>query len=71
VKRRDLLKRIRAGAKAAGVTFGQVREGANHTIFAVGRFEFTVPRHTEINEYTAQEILKDLESELGEGWWRQ
>lgn len=47
------------------------REGSRHTIFAVGTFEFPVPRHSEINEYTAQAILKDLEQELGKDWWRR
>lgn len=29
-----------------------------------------IPRHTEINEHTTRGICIDLESELGEDWWR-
>lgn len=51
------------------MTLEQVREGANHTIFSVGGFIFPVPRHTEINDHTAQGILRDLSERLGEDWW--
>ena len=71
MKRRELLKRIRDAAKANGLALEQTREGANHTIFRLGGFEFPVPRHNEINEYTAQAIMKDLAEELGEDWWRR
>ena len=27
--------------------------------------------YRDINEYTAEAILKDLEGEFGEGWWRK
>jgi len=37
----------------------------------VGGFEFAVPRHNEINEYTVQAIMKDLSDQLGEDWWRR
>jgi hypothetical protein len=71
VKRRELLKRIGAAARSRGLTLEQVREGANHTIFRVGDYEFPVPRHSEINEYTAQAIMKDPADPLGEDWWRR
>ena len=71
MKRRDLLKCIRASAQAKGLELEQLREGANHTIFGVGDFEFPVPRHSEIGEYTARAIMKDLSNQLGEGWWRR
>ena len=71
MRRRELLKRIRDAAKARELDLSEVREGSNHTIFAVGGFEFPVPRHNEINEYTAQAIMKDLSDQLGEDWWRR
>lgn len=60
MKRRELLKRIGTAARSRGLTLEQVREGANHSILRVGDYEFPVPRHSEINEYTAQAITTDL-----------
>jgi mRNA interferase HicA len=39
-----------------------LREGANHSIFVnrLIRKSSAVPRHTEINEYLAKKICKDL-----------
>lgn len=71
MQRRALLKLIRDAASARHKELGEIREGANHTIYAVGGFRFAVPRHSELNEYTAEEIMKDLEDELGKGWWRR
>jgi hypothetical protein len=71
VKRRELLKKITAAARSRGLTLEQIREGANHTIFAIGDHQFPVPRHNEINEYTAQAIMRDLTDQLGEDWWRR
>lgn len=71
MKRRDLLRRIRVAAQAEGLRLEQLREGASHTIFMVGGLRFAVPRHSEINDHTAQEIMKDLADELGEAWWRR
>lgn len=53
MKRTDLIKKL----KAAGATFDH--EGANHTVYKVAGQIITVPRHREINEYTANGILKD------------
>jgi mRNA interferase HicA len=39
----------------------KVREGANHTIYRINRAMVSIPRHREINELTAQGILKDAE----------
>jgi mRNA interferase HicA len=70
VKRKDLLKRIEAAAKASGLAYGLVRNGAAHDIYSAGDQRFTVPRHREINELTALAIFKDLQDELGPGWWK-
>jgi len=34
------------------------REGGNHTIWTNGLEKQPVPRHSEVNEYTAKAILK-------------
>ncbi|HYJ33853.1 MAG TPA: hypothetical protein VE326_11590 [Candidatus Binatia bacterium] len=70
MKRSALLRKIRKAANTAGVAFGEVREGGDHSIFRCGSTSISVPRHREINEFTARGILRDLEDELGKGWWR-
>ena len=54
MKRRDLVKRLTdAGYRIA-------RDDGDHTIFEKpGYRPVQVPRHKEINEYTARKILKD------------
>lgn len=52
MKQRDLVKRL----KKAG--FQLDRNGANHDVYKRGTEEATVPRHREINETLAKEILK-------------
>ena len=37
-----------------------VREGGAHTVYRCGPAQFTVPRHTEINENTARGILRHV-----------
>lgn len=71
VKRRQLLKQIREAARSRQLALDELREGAQHSIFQVGDFSFAVPRHTEINEHTAQGIMKNLEDQLGKDWWRR
>jgi mRNA interferase HicA len=36
-----------------------IRHGSRHDIWTDGEREIAVPRHNEINEYTAKAILKD------------
>lgn len=53
MKRKDLIKRL----EAAGFTVA--RDNGNHTIYsAPGKPPVPVPRHTELNEFTAKSILK-------------
>lgn len=56
MKRRDLIRR----AERMGYQF--LREGGNHTVYAnAGKTRLVfIPRHREINENTAREILKQL-----------
>jgi predicted RNA binding protein YcfA (HicA-like mRNA interferase family) len=56
MKRRDLVKRLhRIGCE-------MVRRGAKHDLYQNTRTgkKQTVPRHTEIDEYLARHILKEL-----------
>ncbi len=56
MKRRDLIKKL----EAAG--YQLVREDGDHSIYQKkGRRSVQVPRHREINEYTAKAILKMAE----------
>ena len=52
MKRRVLIKRI----TECGAVF--VREGAKHEVYRTGK-SFTVPRHAEVNRFTAEAILAD------------
>jgi mRNA interferase HicA len=56
VKRRELIAKL----ESAGCTL--LRRGGKHDIFhnpKTGRSQ-PIPRHTEINEFLARKILKDL-----------
>lgn len=64
------MKRIAIGARLAGVEWRLVRQGGEHELWQCGDERCAIPRHVELNEITARRIMKDLEPELGEGWWR-
>ncbi len=53
MKRSDLERRLRE----LGWEFA--RHGGRHDVWAKGDHEIAVPRHREINEYTAKAILKE------------
>ena len=55
MKRRDIEKKLRA------LGWVLVRHGGRHDVWSNGEREIVVPRHNEINEYTAKAILKDAE----------
>lgn len=52
MKRRDLIKLLEAN----GWYFK--REGANHDLYTNGKDSEAIPRHTEINELLARQIIK-------------
>ena len=53
MKRRELEKRLqKLGWKLD-------RHGSRHDIWTNGEYEIAIPRHNEINEYTAKAILKE------------
>jgi len=55
VKRRDLEMKLRE------LGWELVRHGARHDVWAKGEHEIPVPRHNEINEYTAKGILREAQ----------
>lgn len=72
MKHRLLIKKIRAAAKTAAIPFARVpgRGKGSHQLWRCGRTNVVIPKHTEVNEITAESICKTLEPELGERWWR-
>jgi hypothetical protein len=71
VRRGELLRLIGRAAKRRKLTWRKEREGKRHEIWLCGSTAFPVPRHKEINNFTAEAIMKDLENELGKDWWRK
>lgn len=70
MKYRALVKKIRDEAKAQGVDFEMRSQKGSHQKWDCGNITVVIPKHAEVNEMTAQGILKTLEPELGERWWR-
>jgi hypothetical protein len=70
LQQRELKRRIASVAASRGLTWEKIRDGRHHELWRCGSTKVTIPRHRDINEYTAEAILKDLEGEFGEGWWR-
>ncbi|MGD0085217.1 MAG: hypothetical protein ABSD78_18815 [Acidimicrobiales bacterium] len=73
MKRKDLLGLIRQAAKSAGLDWEMVQTSGrgNHEKWRLGtNVQVSIPRHREINEITATEILKATQEALGAGWWK-
>ncbi len=68
MKRTAVIKKIRQGAKRAGVEFAMY-ELTRHSGVRCGTVSTTVPRHNEIPEELATEIFKQLSPALGTRWW--
>ncbi len=67
MKKRDVIKRLRAIAKVASTDLEFVREGSNHEVWAIGGERLVIPRHREINEHTARGIIKRAEEMTADG----
>ena len=48
-----------------------LRQGGRHEGWHCGGTKVTIPRHREINEFTALAIFRTLEGELGRAWWKR
>jgi hypothetical protein len=70
MKRRDVIKKIERGARAAGVAWLVHGEGANHTIYLLDRKRIPIERHAEIDDLLAEKVFKECEEVLGKRWWR-
>jgi len=71
VRRRDLIQMVAIAARTRGLSWGRVREGSEHEVWALDGRRITLPRHREINERTARAIMKALEEEFGRRWWER
>jgi hypothetical protein len=70
MKHRDLVRKIRNAAMVKGIPFEMRRQRGSHQMWTCGSTSVVIPKHGEVNEVTAQSICKQLEGELGKGWWR-
>lgn len=70
VKPRDIKRKISKAAKAQGLVFKLTRHGSRHDIYELEGQTFSIPRHDDVNRYTAEDMYKDAEPILGERWWR-
>lgn len=52
MKRRDLIKKLERNG------WWLLRHGTNHDVYTNGEISETIPRHAEINERLAKEIIK-------------
>jgi hypothetical protein len=71
VKRDELVRRIGNAAKAAGTEWHMVRHSGSHEVWSCGGVLVAIPRHREIAEGTAEDVMKRVEQALGERWWRR
>lgn len=69
MKRKQVLKKVKAAAKARDLSYG-TEELTNHTGVYVGGKRSTLARHTEIDEVTAGLFFDQFAEVLGKGWWR-
>lgn len=63
MKRTELIKKLKAIAKAKDRELEFVREGGDHSVYRVGTYQFPVARHREIPEQTAKGTIRQVEKE--------
>ncbi len=68
-KRRDVISRISEAAKALGLSWVEIREGANHTVYGLDGLRIPIARHRDIDDQMCRVIYKECEPKLGEKWW--
>lgn len=57
-------------AKAVGLLKVDIQETGKHSKIVIGKRKIPFPRQREIDEDLARFIMKQLENELGKGWWK-
>jgi len=57
-------------AEENGITFRYLREGANHTIFLLGKGKIKIGRHSTLKPGDVRATLQETEKELGAKWWQ-
>lgn len=70
MKRRELLKMIYREASRKGVSNVTLREGGRHSIVTLSNLNIPIPRHREIGDLLAMQIMKECEPVFGGRWWR-
>lgn len=64
VRQTELLKALRTLARAHAVELELLHEGGAHSVYRCGPAQFTIPRHTHINDNTARAILRHVSHTL-------
>ena len=67
MKKRELMRRLRAIAADADLELAFVRQGANHELWSLGSQRVAIPRHREINERTANGIITTAQEATQDG----
>ena len=70
MKRRAVIAKVRAAAKANGLAYVEV-ELTRHTSVSVGGSAHTLGRHSEIADLAARKFWEQFADVLGKGWWRK
>ena len=65
MKRADLIKEVEARARRKGLDCHLHRQGGSHEVWKVNDKSVPIPRHREVNDYTAKQILKQVDEALG------
>ena len=69
MRRGELERLLRSAAREHGVHIERLG-GTRHDHWRVGGTVIRLPRHHEISVGVRPQILRALENEFGEGWWR-
>lgn len=67
MRRIDLIRRIQREARSQGKSFTLLRNVGDHEVWVLDGQQVPIPRHREINELTAQGILRDAGGAAREG----
>ena len=71
MKREALIHEVATAARERGLQLVLRRHGGEHDIFTCGPVTFAIPRHREVREPLVRRLRRELETALGERWWRR